>query len=175
MAKRWKELTKQMLIDRGITVLDQKDANGNYIIMRTGKKSCNSKVTTFPLSIVLEGKYCDWSQKWKYYYRTGFNYNGKTESYSVSRIYYAWFKGDVPEGYEVDHIIDEPINNDISNLKLLTPPENRAKRRGYKNQYQTPKWKLEHKKDKDDDVWYYDDEEGIAYTDEGPISYSDLK
>ena len=134
-----------MLVERGIEVLNEKDENGNYIILRTGKKSCNSKVTTFPLKLTLEGKYCEYSQKWKYYYRTGFNFNNKTESYSVSRIYYAWFKGFVPEGYEVDHIIDEPINNDISNLKLLTPSENRQKRRGYKNQYQTPKWKLEHK------------------------------
>ena len=168
MSKVWKELTKEMLVERGIEVSDKKDENGNYIILRTGKKTCNSKVTTYPLKLTLEGKYCEYSKQWKYYYRTGWNYNHKSESYTVSRIYYAWFKGFVPEGYEVDHIIDEPINNDITNLTLLTPAENKAKRRGYKNQFQTPKWKEEHKKANDD-------EEGIAYTDEGPISYSKLK
>lgn len=34
----------------------------------------------------------------------------------------------IPEGYEVDHIDDNPSNNEISNLQLLTTDENNRKR-----------------------------------------------
>ena len=40
----------------------------------------------------------------------------------------------IPDGYEVDHVDDDPTNNEISNLQLLTPEDNnrkRDKRMGY--------------------------------------------
>lgn len=48
---------------------------------------------------------------------------------------YAWYKGEVPAGYDVDHIDDNTLNNDLSNLQLLTHAENIKKRGGGKNQY----------------------------------------
>lgn len=54
---------------------------------------------------------------------------------SYHSFLYAWFKGEVPAGYDVDHIDGDPLNNDLDNLQLLTRKENLAKRGGGKNQY----------------------------------------
>ena len=42
----------------------------------------------------------------------------------VHIINYAWNVADKPQGLVVDHIDNNPINNHISNLQLLTPREN---------------------------------------------------
>ena len=52
---------------------------------------------------------------------------------------YAWYKGEVPAGYDVDHIDNDTLNNDIDNLQLLTHEENIKKRGGGKNQYTAAK------------------------------------
>ena len=46
----------------------------------------------------------------------------------VSRVVYAWFNDVCPEDYDVDHIDNNPFNNSISNLQLLTRKENLARR-----------------------------------------------
>jgi len=51
-------------------------------------------------------------------------------SVPVHVINYVWNKGDRPEGMVVDHIDNNPLNNHISNLQLLTQKENLAKERG---------------------------------------------
>lgn len=42
----------------------------------------------------------------------------------VHVVNYVWNKGDRPEGMVVDHIDNDPFNNHIDNLQLLTPREN---------------------------------------------------
>lgn len=55
---------------------------------------------------------------------------------SYHSFLYAWYKGEVPVGYDVDHIDGDTLNNDLSNLQLLTREENLAKRGGgNRNQY----------------------------------------
>lgn len=59
-------------------------------------------------------------------------YNYKTHKptlMSYHSFLYAWFKGEVPAGYDVDHIDGNTLNNDIDNLQLLTRKENLAKRK----------------------------------------------
>lgn len=46
----------------------------------------------------------------------------------VSRLVYAWYNGEVPEGYVVDHINNDPFDNRLENLQLLTDRENNIKR-----------------------------------------------
>lgn len=46
----------------------------------------------------------------------------------LSRVLYAYFIGDIPEGSQIDHIDNNPENNDLSNLQLLTVSENLIKR-----------------------------------------------
>lgn len=57
------------------------------------------------------------------------SYNYKLTIVSFHRAIYAWFFGEVPEGYVVDHIDNDKGNNSISNLQLLTPRENLQKSR----------------------------------------------
>ncbi len=65
-------------------------------------------------------------------------YNYKTHKMafmSYHSFLYAWFIGEVPAGYDVDHIDGDTLNNDVTNLQLLTRKENLAKRSIQGNQY----------------------------------------
>lgn len=50
--------------------------------------------------------------------------DGKRYQRKVSRLVYLAFKGNIPEGLEVDHIDHNRVNNHIDNLQLLTKSEN---------------------------------------------------
>ena len=61
----------------------------------------------------------------------------KSTTVATGRLIYAYFVGDIPEGYEVDHIDNNPFNNYYNpddpndprnNLRLLTKQENLRKR-----------------------------------------------
>ena len=58
---------------------------------------------------------------------------------SFHSFLYAWYKGEVPAGYDVDHIDNDTLNNDLDNLQLLTHEENIKKRGGGKNHYTVTK------------------------------------
>lgn len=45
----------------------------------------------------------------------------------IHRLVYETFVGDIPEDMTVDHIDDNPTNNHVSNLQLLTQKENHEK------------------------------------------------
>ena len=64
----------------------------------------------------------------KAYPALSFFWNGKNRSFSLSKFVYAWFKGAVPEGYVVDHKDNNPFNNTLDNLQLLTKQANNIKR-----------------------------------------------
>ena len=59
----------------------------------------------------------------------------KTTSYALSRLVYLYFIGDIPAGYDVDHIDGDTFNNLPENLQLLTRKENLAKRECAGNQH----------------------------------------
>ena len=46
----------------------------------------------------------------------------------LHNVIYAWYKGEVPLGYEVDHIDGDSLNNKIDNLQLLTHEKNLQRR-----------------------------------------------
>tara|TARA_R100001460_G_scaffold99178_1_gene142357 strand:+ start:1049 stop:1645 length:597 start_codon:yes stop_codon:yes gene_type:complete len=45
----------------------------------------------------------------------------------VHRLIYETFVGDIPEGYEIDHKDGDTTNNDISNLQIIKPRDNKLK------------------------------------------------
>lgn len=50
--------------------------------------------------------------------------DGKVWNTSLHRISWIAVNGDIPEGYEINHIDENKDNNAISNLNLMTPKEN---------------------------------------------------
>lgn len=66
--------------------------------------------------------------------------NNKTKRYwpRAHRIIYQTLVGDIPNGYEIDHIDDNRQNNSIDNLRLFTHSQNMkkayARKRALQNQ-----------------------------------------
>ena len=61
--------------------------------------------------------------------------NGKLRYVGLHNIIYAWYKGEVPLGYEVDHLDGDTFNNSPENLELVTRAENIRRRPLQVNQY----------------------------------------
>lgn len=50
--------------------------------------------------------------------------NGKKDFYLVHRLVWESFNGPIPDGMQVNHIDEDPSNNNLDNLNLMTPEEN---------------------------------------------------
>ena len=61
--------------------------------------------------------------------------NGKQRRIYLHNIIYAWYKGKVPLGYEVDHLDGNTFNNSPENLELVTHAENVRRQSLHANQY----------------------------------------
>ena len=55
-------------------------------------------------------------------------FNCQHYSWSLSRFLFAYFKGEIPDGYVVDHKKPNQFDNRLDNLQLLTIKENNRKR-----------------------------------------------
>lgn len=120
-----KKLTKQMLIDMGIKV----EQNGDeWVVLRYSPKCAKSKKCIWKTckrrNIVRKHKYAPD----KIYVGYSWSYKNKVFGCTESRLVYAYFIGDIPDDYDVDHIDNDPTNNKLSNLRLLTREENLKKR-----------------------------------------------
>ena len=65
----------------------------------------------------------------KGYGAVGLIYNGVASKREVHRLVYEAFRGPIPKGYVIDHIDNNPLNNKISNLRIVTQKENVRKAR----------------------------------------------
>ena len=52
--------------------------------------------------------------------------NGKSKKCRLHRLVWEAFNGPIPEGMHVNHINEDPKDNRLCNLNLLTPKENNA-------------------------------------------------
>ena len=122
------DLTREKLEEMGITDVYWDEDNQDWWINRYWyKTSPKGEYRHIKVGI------CRSVRKHKYvpdkcYPIVNFNYKGKMMSYSLSKFLYAWFKGPVPAGYVVDHRNNNPFDNSLDNLQLLTIAENNRKR-----------------------------------------------
>ena len=58
------------------------------------------------------------------YYQVGLCKNLKVKKYLIHRLIWETFNGQIPEGYELNHLDEIPSNNRLSNLSLVTHKEN---------------------------------------------------
>lgn len=115
------KLTKEWLIEKGIRLIQEND--NDYHVYRKSKKWVNEHKLKIH-DYVKHHKY----GKDKVYKIVGFS-DEKSYTITLQRLVYAWFIGDIDEGYDVDHIDDDSLNNRIDNLQLLTRTENLRKRK----------------------------------------------
>lgn len=126
-------LTKQDLINWGITVEQNED--GSYTIYRTGLvNGFSPDIVTRELSVTVTTCRHKYGKDKQYPYVV-FSVNSKPKGILVSRLMYAWFVGDIPDGYDIDHIDNNPFNNNPENLQILTRKENLIKRGPGRNQW----------------------------------------
>ena len=125
--KMYKELTKEMLIEWGITDIHYDYSQEKWLIKRlwfTNKSKAKTEKYLAICNAVCKHKYTvD-----KAYPIVSFSYKQQMVSLPLSRIIYAWFYGKVDDGFVVDHIDNNPYNNQPSNLQLLTQEQNLTKR-----------------------------------------------
>ena len=117
--------TKDDLITLGITV-EKADNEFGYNVYQFGRLK-KIKIRTYN-----KPKYSPESAKCalaSIYYRD----KKQTRTVSLARLVYVAFIGDIPEGYVVDHKNGQPLDNTLSNLRLLSRSDN-TYRAGH-NQY----------------------------------------
>lgn len=91
---------------------------GLYQVSNTGKvRNKKGRILTLKLSKPTKRSNIGYLQAhlWK---------NRKGEYYSVHRLVWIAFNGEIPQGIQVNHIDENPLNNCIWNLNLMTSEEN---------------------------------------------------
>lgn len=83
----------------------------------------------------------------KSYQKITFSIHGKSKSITIMRFLQAWFRGSVEKGYVMDHRLNDPNLNLLSNLEPKTVGENLKKRYrdnpwAPRNQYETQLYKF---------------------------------
>lgn len=137
-----KPLTKQELQDAGIMNIFKRD--GEWVVLRCWYKG-SEKTKSFKEVSITQAKRKHKYRPDKYYPKVSFCVNQIRYSIPLSRLLYVWFIDDITEpGMQVDHIDNDPYNNELDNLQLLTIEDNLAKRfhdnpEAWTNQWGRPK------------------------------------
>lgn len=63
------------------------------------------------------------------YYRVTCQYNLNGKHFLVHRMVWEAFNGEIPEGYDIDHLDGNPKNNSLNNLEMVTHQENIKRRK----------------------------------------------
>ena len=130
MRLMYRRLTKQMLKDQGIYDIYWDSESNEWWIDRYWHKNNSKEYTHKRIKIQRAVKDHKYSGKNKGYKIVTWSVKCKPYCYPLARVIYAWFskEKEVPEGYVVDHINNNPDDNRLDNLQLLTVEENLTKR-----------------------------------------------
>ena len=96
-----KALTKEKLMELGIDVC--RNEKGEYLVRHYGRKTSSAKRSLRAIKVSIIGKKHPYGKN-RMYKAYLFHENGKAYTISEHRLVYAWFIGDIPEKYDVDHI-----------------------------------------------------------------------
>ena len=122
-----KGLTKAMLVEYGITNIYWDQENNEWWINRFWYKNNSKEKINKRIPITDASRPHKYTQR-KVYPKVSFAYKQNQISIPLARLLYAWFKGDIPDGYVVDHIDNNCQNNSLDNLQILTQEQNLIKR-----------------------------------------------
>ena len=129
-------LTKQQLIDLGVTDVTKdgkvfKNDVECKIKILVNKYKHSTK--TYQVPVV---QFADKSKKIPFVTKNGYHsYTYSCMNISVARIMFVWFVRDIEYGEQIDHKDDDPLNNTLDNLQVLTQEENLRKKGISRNQY----------------------------------------
>ena len=71
------------------------------------------------------------------YFKIGLNKNNKKKKFQLHRLVYEAYNGTIPEGLCIDHMDNNPKNNNIENLRLANRSQNSHNRKVRKNNLST--------------------------------------
>ena len=129
-------LTKQQLIELGVTDVTKdgkvfKDGVECKIKFLENKYKHSTNVYQIPVV-----NFVDKSKKIPFVTKDGYNsYTYGCMNISVARIMFVWFVRDIEYGEQIDHIDNNPLNNTLDNLQVLTQEENLKKKGISRNQF----------------------------------------
>ena len=129
-----KTFTKTMLQEECGVI----EVNNFYFVRDVFKKKANKRVVTQTMPTLMIQK--SWSKKDQCYKPSYIGltvslYNYKTGKYlnmSFAKLRMIWELGEVEMGKVIDHIDTNPLNNELSNLRVLTERENQENRKSWK-------------------------------------------
>ena len=129
-------LTKQQLINLGVTDVTKDGKvfkDGAECKIRILKNKYKHSTNVYQIPVV---QFVDKSKKIPFVTKDGYNsYTYGALNISVARIMFVWFVRDIEYGEQIDHIDNNPLNNTLDNLQVLTQEENLKKKGISRNQF----------------------------------------
>ena len=132
-----KKLTKQELLDAGFTSVEYIDHQ--WRVFRRWRKNNSKEKIDIEIKVTSacgKHKY----RPNKYYYKISYSFNRKIYNIPLSRFIYVWFKGDIPDGYIIEHINGDSFDNQPENLQLVTVGDNLKRRFESGEEAQVKQW-----------------------------------
>ena len=129
-------LTKQQLIELGVTDVTKDGKvfkNGAECRIVILKNKYKHSTNVYQNAVV---QFVDKSKKIPFVTKKGYNsYTYGALNISVARIMFVWFVRDIEYGEQIDHIDNNPLNNTLDNLQVLTQEDNLKKKGLGRNQF----------------------------------------